>query len=385
MRIAFVSLMYDAPWGGSEVLWAHTAALALAEGHEILVSVYDWPEQPLPLQKLAVAGAQFFFRSRYQDNLRYRAIDWLTRVPWGGEMPEVRALTKFNPNVALVSQGGWIDLLYHTQLTAWLRKLPYVLICHNYSDPTRQRDTLREEIVTLYQQAQEVLMISGQQLRTLQRQLIDPLINARIVQNPLNLPDAYPVPLTGASDGIPCLAVVASFDVDRKGQDVLLEALSAPEWINRQVRLRFYGKGPDQVYLEKLTDFYGLSDQVQFCGHVVDVKAIWQENDLLVIPSRIESGPMVLQEAMLCGRPVVATDVGMVREWLDDDETGFIADTSSVISLNRALGRAWMRRADWPAMGELAARRAYMRFESNPAKQLLDRLTTLAAVTTVSK
>ncbi|WP_317173508.1 glycosyltransferase family 4 protein [Hymenobacter montanus] len=372
--MAFVSLMYDAPWGGSEVLWTHTAARALAEGHEVMASFYAWPEMAAPLQALAAAGAQILLRTRYQPSLRHRAVNWLARLPWGGELPEIRALTRFKPDVVLINQAGWMDLFFHQQLLDWLRRVPFILACHNYQDPVRQRDFSRALLTDMYSRAKEVLMISDNQLRTLQRQLVDPIANARVIQNPLNLPATYPVPRNVQTNGGLQLAVVASFDVDRKGQDVLLQALTAPEWASRRFQLNFYGQGPDQAYLEKLIQFYRLTDRVRLRGHVADTAAIWRENDLLIIPSRIESGPMVLQEAMLCGRPVVAADVGMVRDWLDDDETGFIADTASAISLNRALSRAWARRADWPAIGTLAAERVRQRIEIEPVGELLRRL-----------
>lgn len=385
MRIAFVTLMYDAPWGGSEVLWSQTAARALAEGHEVLASVYEWPEQSAPLLALDKAGAKFFFRSRYRHNLRYRAANWLARVPFAGDLPEIRALARFKPDVVMISQAGCMDLLFHEQLKNWLRNVPFALACHNYNDPVRQHSFPRIQLTELYRQAHEVLMISENQLRILQRQLIDPIANARVVQNPLNMPAEYPVPYSPAADGNWRLSVVGSFDVDRKGQDVLLEALTAPEWADRNYQVNFYGKGPDQAYLEELIQFYGLGNRVKLRGHVADARAIWRETDMLVIPSRIESGPMVLQEAMLCGRPVVAADVGMVREWLDDEEMGFIADSSTPVALNKALNRAWERRAEWRAMGELASSHTLPRLENDPAGHLLERLVSFATnVTTES-
>ena len=381
MRIAFISLMGDAPWGGSEVLWTQTAAQALAEGHEVLASVYAWPEVPAPLQALARAGAQVFFRAQYEPTLRHRALSWLARTAHGGELPEIRTLAKFKPDIVLVSQGGWIDLLFHVELHQWLRKVPFILICHSYHDPVNQRGNLRNQALDLFALAREVLMISANQLRTVRRQLIAPLANARIIQNPLNLPATYPVPRNPSTNGTLHLAVVGSFHVYLKGQDVLLEALTAPEWANRNVHVNFYGKGPDQSYLAELIRFYDLTDRVTLRGHVADTAAIWRDNDLLIIPSRIESGPMVLPEAMLCGRPVVAADVGIVREWLDDDETGFIADTSSAISLNKALERAWARQNEWPAMGALAAERVRPRLEKDPVGDLLRRLVFLGTQT----
>ncbi|WP_210519760.1 glycosyltransferase family 4 protein [Hymenobacter terricola] len=386
MRIAFVSLMYDAPWGGSEVLWAHTAEKALAEGHEVFVSTHAWPEPAAQLQKLGESGASFYFRPRYEATLQFRATSWLKRLPRGGTLLEIKALRRFAPDVVLVSQGGWNDLLFHQQLYDWLCGVPFLLICHNYHDPVRQNDEQRANMITLFGQAREVMMISNQQLRVLRRQLAAPLSNARVVQNPLNLPLNFPVPYLGpAVDDVPQMSVVASFDVDRKGQDVLLETLAAPEWLARSWHLNFYGRGPDQAYLERLVDFYGLTSRVTMHGHVTESTAIWSHTHLLIVPSRIESGPMVVQEAMLCGRPVVAADVGMVQEWLDDDKTGFIADMASVNSLNKALNRAWARQADWSAMGVLAAKRARLLLENDPIEQLLNRLVAFARSPAVSK
>ena len=362
------------------MLWTRTAARALSEGHKVMVSAYAWPQLPSAYQQLEDAGATFFFRPRYQGSLRYRALSWLRRLPSKGVLPEIRALAEFKPDVVVVSQGGWMDLYYHEQLAEWLQRVPFVLVCHNYQDPARQRDFSRSKVVSLYGHAKEVLMISNKQLRTIQRQLVDPIANARVIQNPLNLPTTFPLPYTPAPDGVARLSVVASFDVDRKGHDVLLEALTAPEWAQRKFRVNFYGQGPDREYLESLIRFYGLKDHVQLCGHSADAAALWQNTDLVVIPSRIESGPMVLQEAMACGRPVVAADVGIVREWLEDEETGFIADTSSVVSLNKALDRAWFRRSEWHAIGMLAAKSAIPRLDKDPVGDMLQRLVTFGSV-----
>ncbi|WP_426060936.1 glycosyltransferase family 4 protein [Hymenobacter sp. B1770] len=372
MRIAFVSLMYDAPWGGSEVLWSQTAARALAAGHNVFISTHEWHEKPVPLQELEAAGASFYFRPRYQPTLRFRTANLFRRLPRGGVLPEIVALRSFAPNVVVVSQGGWNDLLFHQQLADWLHSIPFLLICHNYHDPVRQDDKQRERMIALFSRAKEVLMISNQQLRVLCRQLAAPLTNARVVQNPLNLPAAYPLPYPELlADTVPQLSVVGSFDVDRKGQDVLLETLATPTWQGRHWHLNLYGRGPDQAYLERLISMYGLQRRVSLHGHVSDSSVIWRNTHLLILPSRIESGPMVVQEALLCGRPVLTANVGLVQDWVQEGETGFIADTASVIALGQALDRAWARRADWASMGQEGAARATALLIPDPAGDFL--------------
>ena len=378
MRIAFVTLMYDAPWGGSEVLWAQTAALALAKGHEIFVATYAWPELAAPLQELAAAGASFYYRPRYKHTLQHRAGSLLRRLVNAGQLPEVVALRRFAPDVVIVSQGGWNDLLFHQQLADCLRKIPFLLICHNYHDPVRQDERQRARMIDLYDQAREVLMISDQQLRVLRRQLATPLANARVVQNPLNLPKVYPVPYPSLTVGAMAqLAVIGSLDVDRKGHDVLLEVLAAPEWQARAWHLHVYGRGPDQAYLERLIAFYALQTRVTLHGHVTDRNSMWTNTHIVIVPSRIESGPMVVQEALLCGRPVVAADVGLVRNWVREGQTGFIADTSSTVALGKALNRAWVRQAEWEAIGQKAADEAVVHLIADPVGDFWRRIQAL--------
>jgi L-malate glycosyltransferase len=380
MRIAFVSLMYDAPWGGSEVLWAQTAARALREGHEVLVSTYNWPEPARPLQELLAAGATGHFRRRYEPTLRFRALDWVTRLPRRGRLPEIDALARFNPEVVVISQGGWNDLLFHQQLYQWVRQRPFLVICHNYHDPVRQNEHQRRRMIELFGQAREVLMISRLQQQVLRRQLAAPLANSRVVQNPLNLPATYPVPYPALPEGGPVqLAVMGSLDVDRKGQDVLLEVLSAPHWVARNWHLNFYGQGPDREYLERLIVFVGLQGRVTLHGHVADSAQAWRNTHLLVVPSRIESGPMVVQEAALCGRPIVAADVGLVRDWVEEGQTGFIADTASRYALDVALERAWNRQAQWSVMAEKAGQRARQQPLLDAAADLLSHLITASS------
>ncbi|MFO0945436.1 MAG: glycosyltransferase [Planctomycetota bacterium] len=68
----------------------------------------------------------------------------------------------------------------------------------------------------------------------------------------------------------------------------------------------------------------GLENRVHFLGYQVDVAKYYAMIDLLVLPSRSEGLPNVVLEAMACGVPVVATDVGGVREVVASDENGLL-------------------------------------------------------------
>jgi glycosyltransferase involved in cell wall biosynthesis len=65
--------------------------------------------------------------------------------------------------------------------------------------------------------------------------------------------------------------------------------------------------------------------------------------------------PLVLVEAMLCGRPAIVTDVAGARELVRDGVNGFLAKAPTVELLDEAMNRAWENRHRLKEMGEQAA------------------------------
>jgi glycosyltransferase involved in cell wall biosynthesis len=101
-----------------------------------------------------------------------------------------------------------------------------------------------------------------------------------------------------------------------KNVDVLLRAL--PQ-VKQPVELELvYHNSALEIPLRKLAVELGLNERVRFLGPKTprELAAIYQRADVFVLPSAGEALPSVVTEAMLCGTPVVATDVGGVREQL---------------------------------------------------------------------
>jgi glycosyltransferase involved in cell wall biosynthesis len=94
----------------------------------------------------------------------------------------------------------------------------------------------------------------------------------------------------------------------QKGLDILLQAFERlrarfPEWT-----LVVLGEGPLRRELEALRERLGLAGCVQFPGTVPNPRAALAQADLFVMPSRWESFPMALCEALASGLPVVTTE-----------------------------------------------------------------------------
>jgi glycosyltransferase involved in cell wall biosynthesis len=107
--------------------------------------------------------------------------------------------------------------------------------------------------------------------------------------------------------GAPTLLVIAALEA-RKGIDLLLRAMArVPVW-----RLRIAGQGSQLATLKDLAHQLGLSERVQWLGglHPRDVPAALAQCHALVLPSHAETFGVVLVEAWMAGRPVLATRCG---------------------------------------------------------------------------
>lgn len=135
--------------------------------------------------------------------------------------------------------------------------------------------------------------------------------------------------------------------VEAKGLFDLLEAIRTVESVaGAPVSLALLGNGPMRGALEAKAENLGISDRVLFLGGQLPETVAWwiSAADLLTLPSWSEGYPNVLVEAIACGRPVVATDVGGVREIITDEngilvpsrEPGLLAE-----GLRRALNTPW--------------------------------------------
>jgi glycosyltransferase involved in cell wall biosynthesis len=366
MTILFLSAMSGAPWGGSEELWSQAAVRLSREGHAVGASVRHWPELSPKIAALSREGIALHVRrpdsNRIVDRLHDRLI---------GDS-ETRWVRQSRPDLVVISQGhqtdglGWM-LFCHEQ------GLPYLSIVQCNAEIWWPKDGLAERMAIAYRGARKVFCVSRHNLKLLEQQIGERLPQATVAFNPCHVPNhlhGWP-----PRDEIWKMACVARLDPAAKGQDLLLQAMAQSAWKDRPVEMNFYGGGPYEKGLRRMAESLGLK-KVRFRGHSGDVGGIWEQNHLLVLPSRYEGTPLALIEAMWCGRPAVVTDVGGSAEWCLEGQTGFVAPAPSVAVLADALERAWARREDWQALGEAARLRAKELLPEDPVglfcQQILD-------------
>jgi phosphatidylinositol alpha-1,6-mannosyltransferase len=166
----------------------------------------------------------------------------------------------------------------------------------------------------------------------------------------------------------------------RKGQDMMIRALSAIRRAVPDVLYAILGDGDERASLEQLVDQEGVRQHVQFLGEADDRTLVrcYQQCNLFALPNRqvgmdIEGFGMVLLEAQACGRPVLAGASGGTAETMQVPDTGRIVPCDGPEALAGTLtellrqpdllermgraGRAHViRRFDWVALTRQAER-----------------------------
>ena len=155
-------------------------------------------------------------------------------------------------------------------------------------------------------------------------------------------------PLTKVKDGMrkklgiskgSTIVITVRRIVYKNGIDTLIE--SAKKAIKRNPRLVFLvvGKGPDFEKVKEKIEQLGMQENLKLTGFVSDeeLPLYYNAADFFVLPSKSGEGlPLVALEAMACGLPVIATNVGGISEIMKEDY-GKLVPPNSPDSLAEAI------------------------------------------------
>ena len=127
--------------------------------------------------------------------------------------------------------------------------------------------------------------------------------------------------------GIPANAVVLGIVArlsKQKAHDVLLRAVVRLTPDRPDLRLVIVGDGEERAAIEELAHELGIADRVILTGLRRDVPKLLPGFDVACLSSAHEGVPLTVLEAMAAGVPVVATDVGALRDLVTDGTDGYL-------------------------------------------------------------
>ena len=138
------------------------------------------------------------------------------------------------------------------------------------------------------------------------------------------------------SNSAKVVGMIAEFTA-RKGQRDLIEAAGYLIEGGRDVLFVLVGKGPllDSVMNHSIVKKN--AGHFLFLGQRSDIPEILNSMDVLVLPSSREGLPRIIQEAMACGKPVIASDVKGNRDLVGHGQTGLLVPYGSPQAIAEAI------------------------------------------------
>jgi glycosyltransferase involved in cell wall biosynthesis len=181
----------------------------------------------------------------------------------------------------------------------------------------------------IWKRARKVIALSDALARTARRTA--PEVDIQVIPNGIDT-DQFSPPERRNPNSNTRLITVARL-LERKGIHTILEACANPTVL--PIELQIIGTGPYEGELRELVDNLGLGDRVKFLGYVPneELPRYYRRSDIFVLPSATESFGLVFAEAMSCGLPIVASNVGGIPETVRDGIDGLLCAPNDPVAL----------------------------------------------------
>jgi glycosyltransferase involved in cell wall biosynthesis len=114
--------------------------------------------------------------------------------------------------------------------------------------------------------------------------------------------------------------------IKQKGLDYLIKSFVEIKRDFKNSILIIIGDGEDKKEFEKLSKKLKVKNDVYFTGRKEKAWRYMKLFDVFILPSFSEGFPNVIMEAMACGTPVIATNVGGISELVKNNQNGFLVD-----------------------------------------------------------
>jgi glycosyltransferase involved in cell wall biosynthesis len=157
-----------------------------------------------------------------------------------------------------------------------------------------------------------------------------------------------------------------------KGYDVLIQALSLLQADRPDLtwRAMIAGRGHDEGRLRQLIERKELATRCLLLGHRDDIPDLLAAADVYALPSLSEGLPLALLEAMLAGKPIVASDVGGIPEAIGSNNVALLVTPGNAERLAEALATLLSDRDRAEQLGHKARTRARREFG---ARRMMER------------
>lgn len=251
------------------------------------------------------------------------------------------------PPYSLALTSAMVDVTRHHDLqlihahyaiphsvSAWMaremltdRRLPFVTTLHGTDITLVGQQPAYEEVTCFALRASDGITAVSEDLARQTRELFCSELRIDTIHNFVDTEVYRPGPDPAlrsqfAPAGVPVLVHASNFRPVKR----VLDVIRIFDHVQRELdcRLVMMGTGPDRHAAEELVAQLGHGERVHFLDNQESIRDLLSVADLLLLPSETESFGLVALEAMACGVPVLASDVGGLRELIVNGQSGFL-------------------------------------------------------------
>ncbi|WP_243303399.1 glycosyltransferase family 4 protein [Geothrix oryzisoli] len=322
MKIAYVVTKSD-PIGGAQIHVRDLATYMNSKGHEVHVVVGD---EGMFSHQLMTRGINVHTLKSLQ-----REIDPIRDIRCVIEMHKL--FKAIRPQIISThsSKAGWVG-----RIAARMNDIPVLFTAHGWAFT----DGVPAISKAIYLTAEKLVAPLATHILTVSendRQLAikysvcDPS-KVTTVHNGMPTIDASMI--ADPTKIVPKIVMTARFD-EPKDHSLLFEALAGLKDLEWTLDLIGHGSRIEQAKARVAE--LGISNRVRFWGTRDDIDEILSRCQIFVLPTKWEGFPRSILEAMRAGLPVVASNVGGVREAVLDGNTGWLVARGDIRGWTSAL------------------------------------------------
>lgn len=322
VKIVYIITRADAI-GGAQVHVKDLASFFKEQGHEVTILVGGTGAFTDKLHEIGISFISLKHLIRpikpFKEFLALREI--------------VNTLRHVRPDIISLhsSKAGWLGRL----AAKWLQ-IPVVFTAHGWAFtegvPDKKRFVYRwvEKLAAPF--ANKIITVSDYDRNLALKYKIVPQNKITTIHN--GMPDIDKSLLANPGINPVHIIMVARFE-EQKDHLLLLNALS--EIMDLEWTVEFVGDGPLARNIYQKANDLGIISRIQFVGARNDVAERLTKSQIFVLTSNWEGLPRTIIEAMRAGLPIIATDVGGVKEEVIDSVTGYLVSRGDKLKLKERL------------------------------------------------
>ena len=247
-------------------------------------------------------------------------------------------IDRFAPDIVLVAQGtieiSTLGVIASKRLGApTVSYLPFAHTLHSMSVPL---GVFRDVMNRYYYRRPDAFITSSAMASECIARWGVPGDRIYVVENSIAVDQIPFTPARARTGRRYTFGLIGRIAMRQKGHDVLLRAVARHADILGDIKIVIIGDGPDRDRLARMIERMHGSDKVSMQPWKPRIVDAFEEIDALLIPSRYEGVPVVMQEAMAYGLPIAGSEIAGIAEYLPK---AWLFPSGSEKAMIEALGR----------------------------------------------